>query len=80
MTDSQSRGAPTPRPWGQRFAEHVAALLRDGPPLDGVRVAEAVAVRGPHGLWSVEVTMEDGATYGADNFHAVKGPGPAPTR
>jgi hypothetical protein len=52
-----SVGGPTGKeaePHNRRFAEHVAALLRDAPPLEGSPVVDAVAVQSRYHQWHVE--------------------------
>lgn len=75
VTGHVERTPVEPVPRNRRFAEHVAALLRDGPPLDGVQVVEAVAVESRYHQWHVEVTLEDGSRLAAENFHAYRGTG-----
>lgn len=51
-----------PEPHDQRLAEHLAALLRHGGPIDGHEVS-AVEPYAIQGLWRVRISAADGAEW-----------------
>jgi hypothetical protein len=64
----------TPEPSSQRFAEHVAALLREGPPLEASPVVRAEAVQSWQYQWHVVMVLEDGSRWVAENLHCYREP------